>query len=63
MNETKNPDEERDERRDEERDGLIERPQVKEKRAGCRHPASLPACSVSCPRLGYCAVSPYLPSS
>lgn len=25
---------------------IIERPQVKEKRAGCRHPASLPACSV-----------------
>lgn len=62
-NETRNPDEERDERRDEERDGLIERWQVKEKRASCRHPASLPACLVLCPRPGYCAVSPYFPLS
>ena len=44
--ETRNSDEERDERRDEERDELMERTQVQEKRAGCRYPASLPACLV-----------------
>lgn len=34
----------RDRSPDEERDELMGHPQVQEKRAGCRHPASLPAC-------------------
>ena len=34
-----------DERRDGRRDDRMERPQGQEKRAGCRHPVSRPACS------------------
>lgn len=34
-----------DDGQDEERDELMERPQVQEKRAGCRHPVSRSACS------------------
>ena len=52
-----------DERRDGRRDDRMERPQVQEKRTGCRHPASLPACLLAAyqflrSRFGYRASFP-----
>lgn len=41
---TRSSDERRGEKRDEKRDERMERQQIQEKRAGRRHPASLPAC-------------------